>query len=253
LHKLGLTATGISQALENYRLSEAYESLYQFVWHDFADWYVEASKVQDNMGMLAYVLETSLKLAHPFAPFVTETIWQTLAWEDGSFLAIQKWPELAQSNSAEAQKFEDITGIISEARHISSVLDLKKPRLYYQYADAIVEQLGLVIKLANLGGVTETKTDQQQGLRLTGSGKYACWLEVDREKAKAYMNKLMEEHRQHMQTVKNLQQRLENKSYIEKAPQTIVQQTRTHLEEEQKMVKTLEEELSTFKSASQTL
>jgi valyl-tRNA synthetase len=253
LHKLSLAAAEISKALDQYRFGEAYEALYHFIWHDLADWYVEASKVQDNPGMLAYMLETSLKLAHPFAPFVTETIWQTLAWEDGSFLAVQKWPEPAQSNSVEAQKFEDIIGIISETRHIGSVLELKKPQLYYSHADAIAEQLDLIIKLANLGGVTETKSDQQQGLRLTGNGKFACWLEVEREKAQAYANKLVEEHREHTLTVKNLQMRLENKSYMEKAPQAIVQQTRTQLEEEQKMVKTLEQELASFKSASQTL
>jgi valyl-tRNA synthetase len=67
--------------------------LYHFIWHDFADWYVEASKVENNIGLLAYVLESTLKIAHPFAPFVTETIWQTLAWEKDNFLATQLWPE----------------------------------------------------------------------------------------------------------------------------------------------------------------
>jgi valyl-tRNA synthetase len=251
LHKLNNAAAEIAKALENYRLSEAYEVLYHYIWHDFADWYVEASKIENNLGLLAYVLEASLKLAHPFAPFVTETIWQTLAWEDGTFLATQKWPQATAGNAAEAQKFEDIIGIVSEARHISNVLDLKKPQLYYQYADAIVDQIGLIIKLANLGGVTETKSDNQQGLRLTGTDKYACWLEVDREKAQAYVNKLMEEHRVRILAVKNLQKRMENKSYVEKAPPAIVQQTRAQLEEEQNMVKTLEKELATFKSVSE--
>jgi valyl-tRNA synthetase len=253
LNKLSIATRDISNALEHYRLSEAYEVLYDFIWHDFADWYVEVSKIENNLGLLAYLLEASLKLAHPFAPFVTETIWQTLAWEEGTFLAIQKWPDAPANNTGEAQKFEDIIGIISEARHISSVLNLKKPQLYYKYADTIVDQVGLIIKLANLGGVTETKNEQQQGLRLTSTDKYAAWLEVDKETAHAYMNKLAEEHRERMQSVKNLQKRLENKSYIEKAPEAIVQQTRGQLEEEQNMLKTLEEELANFKTASKNI
>src|SRR5665213_477489 len=73
--------------LDNYRFSEAYERLYHFVWDDLADWYIEASKAAPNKPVLAYLLEAVLTLAHPFAPFVTETVWQTLAWEADSILA----------------------------------------------------------------------------------------------------------------------------------------------------------------------
>jgi valyl-tRNA synthetase len=52
----------ISKAMERYRLSEAYEIMYHFVWHDFADWYVEASKIENNQGLLAHVLESVLKI-----------------------------------------------------------------------------------------------------------------------------------------------------------------------------------------------
>jgi valyl-tRNA synthetase len=249
MHRLKLSADEISRALENYRLSEAYEILYHFIWHDLADWYIEASKLQDNPGFLAYILEAALKLAHPFAPFVTETIWQTLAWEQGSFLAVQPYAELGTSNTLEAQKFEDIIGIISEARHISSVLNLKKPKLYYQYSDAIVDQVGLIIKLANLGGVEETKSEKHQGLRLT-STKHAVWLEVNRKTAAAYMNKLEEERRQRQQSLKNLEGRLSNKSYTEKAPTAVVEQTRKQLAQEQELLKTLDQELENFKNAT---
>jgi valyl-tRNA synthetase len=253
IKQLNTAAKTVSDALEHHKFNDAYETLYHFVWHDFADWYIEASKIEDNLGFLAYALEAVLKIAHPFAPFVSEVIWQTLAWEEGTFLATQRWPEGLTSDRTEAQKFEDIIGIVSEARHISSVLNLKKPQLYYQYADTIVDQVGLIIKLANLGGVSETKDDQQQGLRLTGTDKYAAWLEVNKETAESYMNKLVEEHRERTQSIKNLQNRLENKSYIEKAPAGIVQQTREQLEEEQSTVKTLEDELANFKAASKNI
>ena len=64
--------------------AEAYDTLYHFVWDDFADWYIEASKVLPNSGLLAKCLAQIVKLAHPFAPFVTETLWQALTSQSGS-------------------------------------------------------------------------------------------------------------------------------------------------------------------------
>jgi valyl-tRNA synthetase len=249
LSRLNTTVKEYSKALENYRFSEAYEFLYHFVWHDFADWYIEASKVENNTGLLAYVLESTLKIAHPFAPFVTETIWQTLAWEKDNFLATQLWPKGINFEASEAKKFEEAKAIVSEARHIISVLNLKKPKLYYNYSDAIVEQVGLIIKLANLGGVEETKNEKNSGLRLTAA-QLPVWLEVDHKTAAAYMNKLQEERQQRQQSIKNLEGRLSNKSYVEKAPETVVQQTRDQLSGEESMLKTLEQELENFKEAS---
>jgi valyl-tRNA synthetase len=249
LGRLSETVIEISKALDNYRFSEAYEFLYHFIWHDFADWYVEASKIENNLGLLAYILEATLKIAHPYAPFVTETIWQTLAWEKDSFLATQPWPKTAEFEPVEAKKFEEAIAIITEARHINSVLNIKKPHLYYQFADAIVEQVGLIVKLANLGGVSETKSNKQHGLRLTTTHN-PVWLEVNSKTAAAYMNKLEEERRERQQTIKNLEGRLNNKGYVEKAPEAIVQQTRDQLEQERGMLKTLEQELENFKEAS---
>ena len=78
IRELVAASANIDTQLENYRFAEASETVYHAIWDNVADWFVEASKTQDNPDMLAWVLETSLKIAHPFAPFVTETIWQTL-------------------------------------------------------------------------------------------------------------------------------------------------------------------------------
>ena len=80
IHELNTAKSTIERTLTSYRFAEASESLYHAIWDSVADWYIEASKSEDNPNMLAWVLTTSLKLAHPFAPFVTETIWQTLPW-----------------------------------------------------------------------------------------------------------------------------------------------------------------------------
>ena len=78
---LGNATSVIAEHLDAMRFSEAYDVLYHFVWDDFADWYIEASKAGPNLPLLQHCLESILTIAHPFAPFVTETIWQTLGWK----------------------------------------------------------------------------------------------------------------------------------------------------------------------------
>ncbi len=94
LKELDLTVTSVNSNLEKFRFAEAAEIIYEFVWHKFADIYIE--KVKDRReaasGTLSQVLATSLKLLHPFMPFVTEAIWQELYSQNG-LLVSQRWPE----------------------------------------------------------------------------------------------------------------------------------------------------------------
>ena len=86
LSRLAGTAEEINAALEDYRFNDAANSIYHFIWHEFCDWYIEMSKTEISnpgstagvMQCLLYTLETSLKLLHPFMPFVTEEIWQNM-------------------------------------------------------------------------------------------------------------------------------------------------------------------------------
>lgn len=93
LSRLNRAADSITKSLDNLRFSEAGETLYHFIWDDLADQYLEASKTEPNSPVLAFVLATVLKLAHPFVPFVTEAIWQELS-SDQSLLMTEQWPKL---------------------------------------------------------------------------------------------------------------------------------------------------------------
>lgn len=103
LQKLNDTTKSVNKSLEGFRFADAGETIYQFVWHELADKYIEQIKNREDktiaLGVFAQVFSTSLKLLHPFMPFVTETIWQTLRNTKGveSFfkeevLVITKWP-----------------------------------------------------------------------------------------------------------------------------------------------------------------
>lgn len=103
LAQLQTVTKEITEHLEKYRFAQALQALHEFTWHQFADVYVEAAKNQkdadgrvdeNTCAILFYVLETTLKLAHPFMPFVTEAIWQRLP-ERKSDLIITEWPTSA--------------------------------------------------------------------------------------------------------------------------------------------------------------
>ncbi len=233
----------VEKEIEQYRLSEAYETLYRFIWDDFADWYIEASKVQTNESLLAYVLETVLGIAHPFAPFVTETIWQTLPWKKNTILAASDWPKAASGEKKLAADFEEIKNIVSEARLIISQLQTTRPQLYYTNVPFIQDNAELLIQLAGLGGVNEVRDGH--GLFLTQT-TYTCWLDIDKETALHYLDKLKAQQTEQQTAVTRFEQRLANKSYVSHAPKDVIDQTRQQLLEAQTLLANINKQIETF-------
>ena len=231
----------IDRTLKDYRFAEASEAVYHAVWDSVADWYVEAAKDAPNLDLLAWVLDTTLKLAHPFAPFVTETIWQSLSWHD-TLLISETWPEIIEFSELSAGEFSRVQELVSELRFVITALPgNEKYALLYQQDTLIEENQGLIKRLARLKDVTPT--DQAKGLRLAASGREA-WLDVSAETLYEHQTNL----EQRLATAHNdklmLEQRLANKSYAEKAPAKLVDETRRQLTEKEALIERLQEELN---------
>ena len=95
--KLDELAASMTKNIEQYEFAEAADSLYHFIWHEFADKYIEESKDRDDQetkDTLAYLLINSLKLLHPFMPFLTEEIWSNLPLPSKKLLLVEIWPAL---------------------------------------------------------------------------------------------------------------------------------------------------------------
>lgn len=234
----------IGAQVETYRFAEASDTMYHAIWDNVADWYVEASKMQDNSSMLAWVLETSLKIAHPFAPFVTETIWQTLAWHN-NLLISAKWPEKVDFDDIAAAEFARLKHLIVEARYVMAELPgNKRYSLLYQNDSLIADNANLIQRLAKLKDVQAV--DQARGLRLANSGREA-WLDISAETLYEHQTnlevRLAEAHAQ----IKALEARLSNDSYINKAPAALVEESRTQLEQKKALVERLMHELEVLK------
>lgn len=243
-------AEKIEADLENYRFSEAYDTLYHTVWDDFADWYIEASKSAPNPGLLAYGLETILKLAHPFAPFVTETIWQTLKWENDKMLISAEWPATKDWDKRSVATFEAIRSLISESRAIIRNLGAHKVHLYHKGSALLTEHAELITRLARLDGISEVEGGK--GLHLTQTAE-DCWLDIDHETAKGYISKLEQQQTEAALSVERLKARLANKSYADNAPEKLVHETKAQLAEAEQRLRQINTELDSFTEASKGL
>jgi valyl-tRNA synthetase len=245
LHKLQQNITEVEDDFAHYRLAEAYERLYHFVWDDVADWYIEASKSAQNKPLLAYLLESILIILHPFAPFVTETIWQTLAWEPESILATRHWPKALKADAGKATEFSDIQTIVMEARFITKALGAAQATLYYTDVPFLKANAELIKRLTRLHAVTEVA--QGDGLFLTET-KYRCWLDIDSATARHYAEQLKAKQADQAKLIAQLQARLANKAYTEQAPAHIVNQTKDQLTEAQSQLVKLSDEIKRFAS-----
>ncbi|MBP9827102.1 valine--tRNA ligase [Candidatus Saccharibacteria bacterium] len=107
VEKSNIAIKAVTKHLNNYRFSEAGEAIYHLLWNEFADCYIEYAKQSLNPEVLTYVLDVILRLAHPFAPFVTEAIWQELPWTE-SQLITEHWPNTIIRTDAELSKQFDL-------------------------------------------------------------------------------------------------------------------------------------------------
>ncbi len=243
LSRLDKTVKGIAKDLDEYRFSEAYDKLYHFVWDDFADWYIEASKAEENTPLLAYALETVLKIAHPFAPFVTETIWQTLEWAPDELLAAAEWPKVPAADAKRTKAFEEVKTVIAETRAVMKALGVTSTTLVFANAPVVEANAGLIKRLARLENVTFGS--HEGGVKLTQT-PYDLRLDISHEVALAYADKLAGQEKNEHAQIKNLEARLSNKNYVSNAPEAVVNQTRSQLDEAKVRLEAIKAERQRF-------
>lgn len=227
IRELNQASQAIDQHLTAYRFAEAGEVMYHTIWDSVADWYIEASKRQNNPEMLTWVLEQCLKLAHPFVPFVTETIWATLQWDEG-LLINTLWPAAAEYNDIAAGEFAQLQKLVTETRFVASQLPGGRQTLLYEKDELVGANAELIAHLAKLKEVRHT--DQPEGLRLAVPNREA-WLLVDADTLYEHQTKLevrLADTRQH---IKALEGRLANENYVKNAPPQVVEESRQQLEE----------------------
>jgi valyl-tRNA synthetase len=235
----------LENLVENRRFAKASELVYQTIWNSVADWFIESSKLYTNHQLMAQVLEICLKLIHPFAPFVSETIWQNLSWTD-SVLATETWIENLPYDEITAADFEHLKQLISEVRFTTHDLPGNgKYRLLYQNDSLIDDNRDLIKSLAKIPAVEFT--DTPTGLRLASAGREA-WLDVDANTLANHRANLEKRLHDVQQEINRLNNRLSNSSYVKKAPPHLVEDTRQDLSRHQTLIERLKNELEAMKN-----
>ena len=141
LSRLQTVQTEATRLIEGWQLGEAGRQLYEFMWNEYCDWYIEAAKVRLNGGnaeeaqatrqVLLFVLEQSLRLLHPYLPFVTETIWQNLPelGGDNRALIAMQWPQLdGNADAAADDAFGRLQEIVRGIRNARAEYDVEPAR-----------------------------------------------------------------------------------------------------------------------------
>ena len=234
----------VEKDMKSYRFAEAVEVLYQTIWDKYADWFLESQKIYKNTGLLKTTLESLLIALHPFAPFVTETIWQNLSWTEG-FIITAKWPEKLKYDPISAEEFENIRIIVSEIRATLTGLgggnNAKKYDLLYDN-DSLVEDNLLLIKALTKVPSINALNGAPRGLRLA-LANHELHLDVPEKVVADYKDALTEKILSVGRELDALNLRLMNPNYVDKAPAHLVKETRDAIKEKEALISRLKQQL----------
>lgn len=263
------TVKEVTTAYEDYRLDNAANAIYSFVWNQYCDWYVELSKVQlrgseaeqrATRHTLVTVLEAVLRLAHPIIPFITEELWQKVSVTAGvrkadedAFLMLQTYPtfDAAKVDADAVARMTTIQAQIDSIRNLRSEMKLppsqKMPLLISGPEAECAAAAPYLQQLARLESVTHVEDLQQaaQGsvapVAIVGDFKLMLKVEID---VKAERERLSKEAARLAGEVKKCQSKLGNERFVSKAPAAVVDTEKKRLAEFTALLAKVEEQLN---------
>ena len=228
----------VTDNLEKFELGIAVAKLYDFIWDIFCDWYIELAKIRLQKGgkdadnakhVLVWVMSNTLKLLHPFMPFITEEIWQTLP-HTGESIMISQWPEFDENHTfaeEEAEMDRIMTAIraIRNRRAEMNVAPSKKAKVYIAtaYADTFAKAGIFMQRLASASEVEVGDSFTIDGAVSIVTADATIYIPmgdlVDFEAEKARLQKELDAVRKDLEFVNN---KLSNENFVAKAPANVV-------------------------------
>jgi valyl-tRNA synthetase len=247
LTRLNETIEAVTYNAEKYEFGEAGRHLYNFIWDDVCDWYIEMAKLplygedeaakQMTRSVLAHVLDQTMRMLHPFMPFITEEIWQQLPHE-GESITIAAWPAVNKDLHDEkaAEEMKRLVSIIRSVRNIRAEVDTpmsKQIQLLIQAEDSTIEtelkaQQHYIERFCNPSELTiateVTAPDKAMSAVLTGVELYLPLeglIDISQE-----IERLEKELDKWSKEVERVEKKLSNQGFISKAPAKIVDEER---------------------------
>ncbi|TXI19117.1 MAG: valine--tRNA ligase [Nitrosomonas sp.] len=263
ISRLQQAEQAVAQAFGNYRFDLAARDIYELVWDEYCDWYVEFAKVQlhSDQGAvqratrrtLVRVLETMLRLAHPIIPFITEELWQKvapLAGKSGASIMRQPYPKINETriNEEAIQSIALLKDLINACRTLRSEMNLspalKVPLLAagdQQLLSEFSPYLSALAKLSEIEIKHDGLPDADAPVSIVGEFRLMLKIEIDAEAERERLNK--EITRTEQELIK-AQSKLANSSFIERAPAAVVVQEKERLAAFNAKLDKLREQLS---------
>ena len=233
----------VKKLIENYRFAEAGDLLYDLIWNKYADWFLECQKLWKNIGLLQDSLEQILKMLHPFAPFVTETIWQNLSWTRG-MLITSTWPELYTVDEERVNNFKQLIDIVTCVRsHYQVIPGAETFPIAFFDDDVMYANQLLIQHLTKAPAVPLIKPEQASGLHLAISGHNNIYLQLPDDIKAQYLDSLKDRIIKCEKEYDTLAKRLQNDNYVKKAPAELVAETRAQLADKEKLLVDMRAEL----------
>ncbi|MBQ2676469.1 MAG: valine--tRNA ligase [Clostridia bacterium] len=257
LSKYNTVVKEVTDNLEKFELGLAVQKLYDFIWDVFCDWYIEIAKIRLNSddkatakAVLVYVMSNTLKLLHPFMPFITEEIWQTLP-HDGESIMISKFPEYsdALAFTAEEKEFERIMSAVRAIRNRRAEMNVapsKKAAVYIATAnkDTFSACSAVIAKLASGSEVSVADSFEIENAVniVTDDAKIYIPLGelVDFEAEKKRLEKEKDAALKQLSQIEN---KLSNQGFLAKAPAAVVEKERNAAATLKEKLTLLEQEL----------
>lgn len=267
LSRYNQTVSDVTRNLERFELGEAGRAIYEFIWNEFCDWYIELSKArlynkEDNrarqtaQSVLCYVLENTLKLLHPFMPFITEEIWQHIPHE-GDSIIVASWPveQTTLTDKKAELNMEIVMETIKAIRNMRAEVNVapgRKSEAILQLASAELVQLfelnaSYVKTLAaveplNVSLTTPEKPENAMAAVVSGVEIYMPLkglIDVDKETAR--LNKELLTLDKELARVSG---KLSNEGFVAKAPPDVIEKEKAKQQEFEEKVKAINERLS---------
>ena len=263
LNRFNNVTAAVTENLEKFELGMAVSKLYDFIWDDFCDWYIELAKIRMNGAdeesadsarrVLVWTMSNTLKLLHPFMPYITEEIWQTLP-HDGVALIVAKWPEYDEALSfpQEAKNLENVMALIRAIRTRRNEMNVppsKKAHIYIDTAHpAPYEEASEFIARLAYGSKVEIGTgfDVQGAVTaVTDDAKALLPMDdlVDKAAETARLNKELANAQKQLDTVKA---KLANEKFTSKAPQNVIDGVKANGEKLEAKIKLILETLESY-------
>ncbi len=247
--KLQRTEAEIAQYFADYRFDLLSKAIYEFVWDEYCDWYLELAKVQIQTGneaqqratrrTLLRVLETVLRLAHPVMPFITEELWQTVApmakRKDTESLMLARYPQadLSRIDEAAEAKVAELKGMIYACRNLRGEMNIspaqRMPLIAAGNTDtltAYAPYLAGLAKLSEVSVVTDISADELAPVAVAGDFRLMLKVEID---IAAERERLTKEITRLEGEITKAEGKLANESFVARAPAAVVDQERARL------------------------